>query len=121
MSQRRTVREGAPGFASKVRSCDVSFTPDFSPVTAEIKTKNRFNGLLFVAKNEAVEYQQVTSTGVARKPLKRFPDFFAALDTGLKPGVNETPPLRTFEANPVRPADTRVLAKSYVRRLHKHL
>jgi hypothetical protein len=47
-------------FASRVRSSDVSFTPGFSPVMHEDdKTKNRFNGLLFGAKNEAVEFSNL--------------------------------------------------------------
>jgi hypothetical protein len=33
-------------------------------------TKNRLKGLLFGAKNEAVEYQQVTSTVAVRKTVK---------------------------------------------------
>jgi hypothetical protein len=52
----------------KVRSSDVSFTPGLSLVMhGDYKAKNRFNGLLFGAKNDAVEYQQVTSTLAARK------------------------------------------------------
>jgi hypothetical protein len=57
------IQIAGASFASKVRSSDVSFTPGFSPVMLEDnKTKNRFNGLLFGAKNEAIEYQQATST-----------------------------------------------------------
>jgi hypothetical protein len=54
-------------------SSDVSFTPGFSPVMDEDKTKNRFSGLLFSAKNKAVESQQVRSTSQLEKTVKTVP------------------------------------------------